>query len=37
MITLLYWLVFIKKLLILLFDQFETDYGENIDSFASGL
>ena len=31
------WLVFMKKLFILLFDQLETDGIENIDSFSGGL
>ena len=31
------WLVFMKKLFILLFDQLETDGSENIYSFGGGL
>ena len=33
----IYWLVFMKKLFILLFDQMETGGSENIDSFVGGL
>ena len=32
-----YWLVFMKKLFILLSDQLDTDGTKNIDSFSSGL
>ena len=33
----LYWLVFMKKLFLLLSDQLETDGSENIDSFSGGV
>ena len=33
----IYWLVFMKKIFMLLFDQLETDGSKNIESFSGGL